>query len=513
MEKSIKSLFDVCWENKYLLLIAAGLTIFGASYSTGFDNVYWKFVVLIFGLSIIPILATSFFKTENVVFVTIVMMGSFFVIFSPVFDVLDEPAHFGRAVYISEGNFKLQNDNDKLQISKDYDKLNKMTGYNGINRLDPKKNFFHTKLFSMKTDKNKQSETKIKATRPYSTVMYLPSAFGIWLGKVLSNGNLGVMFYLGRFFNLLMYAIMAFFAVKMAGKWKMIIAVFSIQHLPVYIAASFSQDAFFYGLCLLIAAKFIQLFDKKEAITYKDVAVAGVLCGLMAFTKLPYIMLIGLMLFIPIKRYESKKVYLSNFIAIVLIIAVGLLWTKYYSTLEPTDLPGSVDQSKQISHIISHPKAFLQSMLIGGTNTVLLLKQYFTFGWSYHVSDIAYALYLMFIGSVVFMYPRRLVNKINPFFKLAIIGVSLGIILLTNFIMYLTFTGVGEPIIKGVQGRYFFGIFIMLTFILNLSEKIFAVDDLSKQTYFNEKVYDKTVLFISILFLIWMATLRVGAYY
>lgn len=514
VEETKRSFVDTLWKNKYLFIIAAVITVVGTSYSTDFDNIYWKFVIVIFGAAIIPLLLLSFnVKTEKIVFGCIMLFGSFLVIFSPVFDVLDEPAHYGRALYISEGNFKLYNENDKLEISKDYDKLTKMTGYNGLNRLNPTKNFFHSKLFSMKNDKEKKVESKIKATRSYSTFVYFPGAFGLWLGRIISNGNLGVMFYLGRFFNLLMYAIMAFFAVRMAGKWKVLLAVFSIQHLPIYISASYNQDAFFYGLSLLIAAKLIQLFDKESKINYKDVIFMGVLCGLMAFTKLPYIMLIGLMLFIPSDRYESKKVYLSNFIVILLIIIEGLLWSRHYSNIMPTDLPKSVDEAAQLQVILNHPLQFTRSLLSNSMKTILQAKQYFTFGWSFKYSELAYILYLMFIGAVVFMYPKRLGQKINGWFKFALIGVSTAIIFLTNAIMYISFTGVGETEIRGVQGRYFFGIFVLSIFVLNLSERIFTVDELGEQPYFDEQKLNRLILFISILFLTWMATMRVGAYY
>lgn len=504
---------DSLWRNKYLILIAAVITVIGTSYSTNFSNVYWRFVIVICSVSVIPILLISNVKVEKIAFATIMFFGSFLVIFSPVFDVLDEPAHYGRALYIAEGNFKLYNENEKLEISKDYDTLTKMMEYNGINRLDPKKNFFHSNLFSMKTNSEKKVESKIKATRSYSTFVYLPGAFGLWLGKLISNGNLGVMFYLGRFFNLLMYAIMAFFAIKMAGRWKMLLAVFSVQHLPIYISASYNQDAFFYGLSLLIVAKFIQLFDKDEAINYKDVITISIMCGLMAFTKLPSIMLIGLMLFIPLNRYESKKVYYSNFIAIFVILIEGLLWSRHYSNIMPTDLPKSVDEAAQLQVILSQPVQFIRSLLSNSMKTILQVKQYFTFGWSFKYSELAHILYLMFIGAVVFMYPKRLRHKINNWFKLAIVGVSAGIIFLTNAIMYISFTGVGEADIKGVQGRYFFGIFVLSIFVFNLSEKLFSTDELGNQPYFNEEKFNRIVLFVAILFLVWMCTMRVGAYY
>ncbi|MFW7368078.1 DUF2142 domain-containing protein [Vagococcus fluvialis] len=510
--KGIEIIQDM-WEKKIFILISLAISIFAASYSTRFDNVYWKFVILIFLISVFSI---SFIgkKIELVCFSIIIAFGSFFVIFSPVFDTLDEPAHYARAEHIAEGNLFLQNEDETLAFSEDYQYLTELMDYNGINRLNPKKNFFHTNLFKVKHNPEKKIETKIKATRTYGSIVYLPGALGLWIGKIISNGNLGVMFYLGRFLNLLMYALMAYFAIKMSGKWKLIIGFLSIQHLPIYISASFSQDAFFYGLSLLIAGKLIQIFDKEEPIDYVDVIQMTVLTGLMTFTKLPYIMLIGLMLFIPIKRYKTKKVYYSNFIGILLVILTGVVWLKYYSGMVATDLPKSVDQPAQIDFILNNPKTFFQSLMEGIMSTTLKFKQYFTFGWSYHYSELAYLSYLPILGAILFMYPIKLKQKINGWFKFALVGVSLAIIVMTNIILYLTFTGVGEPVISGVQGRYFYGLFVLLPFILNIPEKFFInLQTNGTLESFDEKKFERIVLFIAIIFLAWMSAMRIGAYY
>ena len=512
MKTRAQSLFNIIYEKKILLLIAFGLTILGASYSTQFDNVYMKFVVVIFGLSIFPILLIGK-KLEWVCFAVIMAFGSFFVIFSPVFDVLDEPAHYARSEYLSEGNLILQNDNEKLSFSKDYETLAKMMGYTGMNRLEPKVNFFHSELFSKKHNPEKQVETKVKATRPYSTLSYIPSALGLFIGKIISNGNLGVMFYLGRFFNLLMYALMAFVAIRMSGRWKLLVGFFAVQHLPIYISASFSQDAFFYGLSLLIFAKFIQLFDKEELIDIRDVLEITILSVLMIFSKLPNIMLIGLMLFIPMKRYKNKKIYALNFVGILVVIFIGLLWMKSYSSIEPTDLPSKVNSGDQISFILSNPKSFFQTLMISLMGSASKLSQYFTFGWYHKYSDLAYLSYLPLLGVMLFMYPVKLRHKINGWFKFAVIGVTLGVIILTNVIMYLSFTDVGAKVMNGVQGRYFYGVFILLPFVFNLSHLFFKEDSSGNLSYFNEEKFNRIIMMASICSLIWMCTMRIGAYY
>lgn len=508
-QQHISTFFASIWEKRWFIFSALVVSIIGGGVSTEGASFYWRFIILIFVISGISILFIHS-KVATACFVIIMTFGTFFVIFSPVFDSLDEPAHYGRAQHVSEGNLFLKNDPKELAFSKDYQYLVEMTGYNGINRLNPKKNFFHSDLFSKTHIKEKQVETKIKATRTYGTLVYIPSALGLKIGEIISGGNLGVMFYLGRFFNLLMYALMAFFAIRLAGRFNLLVGFFAIQHFPVYISASFNQDAFFYGLSLLILAKFISIFDSEKKISYKDVIQMTIFCGLMAFTKLPSIALIGLMIFIPRDRYSDKKVYYSNFLAILSVLIVSLIWLKYYSTMEATDLPKSVNQTEQLNYIIENPRAFITALANGVLSTPLKLKQYFTFGWSYHYSEYAYILSLPVIGAMLLMYPMQLKNKVNAWFKFALGGVMLAIIIVTNIILYLTFTGVGENVIKGVQGRYFYGILVLLPFLTNISDKIFIKDSFE---IINRQAFKKIILVLSILFLTWMATMRIGAYY
>ena len=52
--KGIEIIQDM-WEKKIFILISLAISIFAASYSTRFDNVYWKFVILIFLISVFSI--------------------------------------------------------------------------------------------------------------------------------------------------------------------------------------------------------------------------------------------------------------------------------------------------------------------------------------------------------------------------------------------------------------------------------------------------------------------------
>ncbi|MCD1023596.1 DUF2142 domain-containing protein [Enterococcus sp. SMC-9] len=496
------------FKNRWFVLSCFLVAIIGGGYSTGFRQFDWWPIFFIFFVGAAAVLFLTS-ELEWVSLAIIALFGTLFVFLSPIFDVLDEPAHYARAEYVAEGNFFLSNDKSNLKISKDYELLEKQTGYNGINRLKPKKNLMELNLFEIEHNSKETIETKIKATRPYGTLMYLPSALGIFLGRIFT-GNLGVMFYLGRWMNLFVYALMSFFAIKKAGNFKLILAFFSIQHLPVYISASFSQDAIFYGLILLIISKYASIFCRDNKIELKDLIYLMVLCCLMAMSKLPYVALIGLLIFIPIKKYKNIKLYFLSFGVCLVVLIFSLLWIKIYSSITPDDLPKQVNESLQLKHIMEHPRYFLNSLSSGVVESVLKIKQYFSFGWSYYYSEIATFISLILAGAVILFSPLQFVGRVNKFFKIAVILVSFAIIILTNIIMYLSFTGVGEKVINGVQGRYFFGILVFSPFYLNQSHKFFIGNI---EEVVDESRIAQLILGFSILLLVWMATMRIGAYY
>ena len=51
------------------------------------------------------------------------------------------------------------------------------------------------------------------------------------------------------------------------------------------------------------------------------------------------------------KKKNSIITSLKMVIFLLIVLLIALLWLKYYSTMEATDLPKSVDQSEQLKYI------------------------------------------------------------------------------------------------------------------------------------------------------------------
>lgn len=444
-------------------------------------------------------------KIENNVLLVSLTFGFIFSVATPVFEVWDEPAHFTRVEYISSGHLFLTNNKEDHFVSKDVNKLEKISRYTSRKKaILP--NTFEVSLWNYKHDKEEEYQFRVPVTNAYGTVAYLPSVLGFNIGKILSNGNLGIMFYLGRIFNTIFYSLCAFLAVKLSGRWKHIMAFFAMQPLLIYISGSINQDAFSYGVLLIIISLFFRMIQNvDETVDNKDVLFFILLCSLMAFTKLPFIVFAGLVFFIPFRRFQNTKSYIMMLVGIVFVILVSGIWFIYYSQIEGLPpLANNVDSGAQINFIISNPKEFISILFSSIFGTITRYTQLSAFAWDRQGSAVLGLINLISIG-IIMMFPMKNVNLVSKWTKFGVVFISLLVTVLIYLSMYLTWTSAGASYISGVQGRYFVGIVILLPIVLNASKYLGNIQE-TKYTYLAPQV-------IAVLLIIWSFASRVGIYY
>ncbi|MFB0699793.1 hypothetical protein ACER17_09015, partial [Streptococcus pyogenes] len=119
-------------------------------------NLPLKFISLLFVVSTLLIVFLPK-KLEVATIIFILVFGTISAIISPINDIPDEYVHYSRTVYISEGDINLTNNNKKLRISKDVDKLIKQSG----------KTFITSNLKATKHSTREYSYPYIKGTNAY----------------------------------------------------------------------------------------------------------------------------------------------------------------------------------------------------------------------------------------------------------------------------------------------------------------------------------------------------------
>ena len=172
-------------------------------------------------------------------------------------------------------------------------------------------------------------------------LLYVVSAAAVFLAYLLHLGFAPALL-LGRLANLLLFAALAAFAVKVAPFGKRIFTVAALLPMTLHLAASFSRDAPLLGLCFAFTALLLDAAfsgEKKCPLSPARFAALQVCGVLLAPGKLVYLPLAALLLVLPGARLgrhaKAKKCgYLAACLLLALVLNSGML-TDTLATAQP----------------------------------------------------------------------------------------------------------------------------------------------------------------------------------
>lgn len=417
-----------------------------------FSTKYILIFIFIYLISCLAILGWNSRFIHNYVFIIIISMGIISAVINPIMDIPDEPAHLARAELTSRGILFANGDPMNFNISQSVSSLidNTFLRIEDVNFVTSEGNYKYTEYSTNYASSN-------------IFISYIPQAIGIILGKLL-GGSIAILF-LGRICNLMCYALMIRYTLKILPRYKIGFSIIAMMPMAIFIAASFNQDASTYGLTLLAIAYFLKIYDK-DTINIKDIAIFSIITMLLGLIKLPYCILAALIIFIPKEKFNNKTYY-KSFIFVGCVVIITVLWglssllissNTSSTTVTPFSIyyaENNVSAKGQIQYILSSPKEFLINFIRSlFDNMRLYLDQMNALGWlSYSINSTVTIIYQVFLFVTLFMYSGK--NTLKAKTRLGSALVLLGIYVATNLILYLSWTSVGSNTIVGVQGRYF----------------------------------------------------------
>lgn len=497
-ERIIRFIVDIItsnWKSYSLLFL-----VFFIMYAVYGDNndIPVKLTLVLFFIGIF-LISISKVRIEYRTAIFILITGIASACLSPINDIPDEPVHYQRSLFLSEGDLNLSNNSKNLLESEDFIHIDKETG------LPIQK----SKLRNISPSKMEIANERLTVTNAYYIFGYLPQAIGLKIGNIL---DISIIFsyLLGRIFNVIAYAILIFIAVKVSGKLAQIISVSSLLPMNIYLAGSYNQDALGLGIILLIFSLLAYFYQEVNKISIWKIFIYIFLCALLATIKLPFILLIFPLLFIPNKKFNigSKKLYLIKALGIFLVVLVAIFWMKTYSEIVNVnylnvDYLANVDAKRQVLSIINQPFVYFKVLLGEFFMRLLNPANINLFGWLSYGPTFLISYLILFLVMVVF----NNANKVNvgvlerSILFIVIIGLYAGIILA----MYLTWTPVGEFKVEGVQDRYVLGIIPGLLIFMTVNNK--RLDN------FRDFISEKIILDISLCFIYTMLLSTVFNYY
>lgn len=387
-------------------------------------------------------------KKDLACLLILLISGIAFSIITPVLNTPDEYVHLSRAMHIAQGDINLDNNPENLQISEDYFVL-----------IDD----YTMPPLAVDAFEHQHSATEVpfkgladfRTTNAYWFIGYIPQVIGIILGRTL-NLNVGITYYLGRIFNAICYAILAYIAIKLSGTFRQLMMLVVFMPMNIFLAASYNQDGVALGLIYITIGLFIHYLTRKKPLGFQELAIFTSLCCLIITLKLPYILLIGLLFFIPKERFAIKFPILKILVAVCFLLILTVIWFIGYQQIKSTTTLQGVGVSGQIRYFLSNPTPGLLALSKEFFMSPRRLAMLFYFGiLNLPMRETLipiFTFYLCVIASNLGQKHISLRSRIGS----SLVG--LGIICSIILVMYLTWTKIGYGYVDGIQGRYYLGV-------------------------------------------------------
>ena len=326
-----------------------------------------------------------------------------------------------------------------------------------------------------KNDKKVVSRTNKSVATNYTAMAYAPQIIGAKIARGL-NLSFTNMLRLMKFMNLLVYLIVITVAIRYAKIGKYALMCIALMPTSILQASAITYDGFVLCFVLLGVVLLInEIVSEEEKINTKLLAIGIIAITIGSLSKMVYAPLVLLAIFIPNKKFASKKSVIWFKLGILAIcgwmLATFVLPT-LISMISPSvtataDLRGGdTNSGSQIGNIIGQPFNYAKELLSS-------IFSFENFGISAETRDpytIGNLMLMNYGGTVVgpdkFAYvimalimilicKNKEEKPLDVKTKLGVWGLIFIIVVLIWTAMYLAFTPVGQKAIVGVQARYY----------------------------------------------------------
>jgi len=387
---------------------------------------------------------------------------------NPPFQVPDEIYHLSHAVYLTQDN-EISSNSSGTSFP-----MNAV-----ISGAEVHLHYRHTPLFlKEKSDyfsqlpPYSQFTEKTGYNKHHSMFPYIPSAMGVYIGKIFELSWLD-MTYLARITNLLVWLFLSYLAIRFIPIGKWLLCLIALSPMSIFQAASISIDSLTNGLSFLLIALILKFIFEKQRIVLAGILTVSIF---LAFTKIPYLILLSLMLLVFTQRQLNFTQILSSILITVLIFS-SFLWIFFTQTSSSFNSIAF----QQIYSIIQQPIDYIQLI----AETIRLHGISLVRGWVGIFGWLEINIPMWFVVSNIMMLALYAITDSSPFAlkKLSKILIFMAFIL-GIFVVFTTLYIIETPLLKlsyidGLQGRYFIPLGILPFLLLQNKRFSFSNNTLS----------------------------------
>lgn len=367
-------------------------------------------------------------------------------------------------------------------------------------------------------EKGLVKSSEFRGTNASSIFEYLPGVLGMTLGRLL-GGSVSLNILLAKICFLAFYVMMAFWAIKISPYFKAAIAFVALLPMGMYQAAGITYDSVVIATGLVILAYFFRAraFPLKRYEIGILLGLSGVLGCLKGGFYLPLLLIF---LAVPQERQGGKKKKWFLFLGCIVVGGIAMMicsFDAYWSMLtrilgigmseveaevgsvavaetiniaETTSVvetvPGTETISYGIAYFFKEPIGFLQLFI----RTAIQRAEFYLGGalgyrmaWTDRtVNWIVLLIFCLLLGGAI----SRVEGQTEPAVSLKERGLVAGIVFLEFLgfhILMLLETPINDPVINGVQGRYFIVLIPLLLFMVYQRKKEYGYSGIRRMFF------------------------------
>lgn len=442
--------------------------------------------------------------------------GTLFLLIVPAYNSPDEDSHFQYAYQVSTGNF----------LPKVVDGV---SGFDvpdviieSINRIKPitesQENKYsykamHDDLMTSSDYTHKQFSNAVIQTAP--KLAYVVPALGILVGKCMryfvTRGTPSpvVLLQFARFFSLIIYSIIGYYAIKITPKFKKSFFVVLLLPVSLFLRSMVTYDGILLVVTALVLANILKLLNSKDKISKKDY-ILFIICGfLLLNVKMVYSIVFFGLLFVPKEVFGDNKKKIKSILTIIFsILGITILKMIPYMFVNVTK---NSTTSMQLETIIANPFNYIM-ILARNIVSQRRIQEYWMLGTLGYL-DTYISPVMLFVLRIylitIFLIDACYEKIILPICaKLGYLALIMFVIAGIYTMMYLDWTPIvtgkyGGKVIEGVQGRYYLPLLLLVPIIINnkiiekiKSKKIVKIlDDI-------KKIVDNNFQYVTIIILV-----------
>lgn len=404
----------------------------------------------------------------------VLFLGSVYLVALPPLSAPDEISHFASAYGISNVFLGESPIDEKgyVRMRKEDEFLQNVNGASGteerisLGRTLTEKTWeeigAHAAGVFVSRERNEMVSTVQKPVKT-TPVSYVPQALGITLARLLGV-NCVILAWLGRFFNLLFFAGMVYWSMKVLPFGKMAVCGVSVLPMSLHLAASYSYDAFLMGMCFLFGSYCLYLAFAKPVVQKRDIALLALLAAAFGPCKMVYAVLLGFALLIPVKKFGGWKnwgigaaVVAATFLAAMVL--VNRETVKDYAVGADNYVSWAGEEGFSIPYILHNPQIYVRMMyetLVHQGDEWALSMLGESLGNLDPVLSVPF-LVLAFLAACLALLGIRRAGEalyLSKWQKVWIIFLSVSGLAGLMTAMMVGWTPLSSRVIEGVQGRY-----------------------------------------------------------